>query len=163
MPDTRDYGTDMMTRDKLREPFDPKLISQLPRTNKRPALDYVGHAAVTDRLNSAAPGWTMGEPVFTTVMGTDGLPHVMAVICPMTIGDTTRWEVGAVDSPSSYGQEAKEAMSDWVRRAAMRFGVALDLWSKEDLSVGESTARGSAQAAQDAASPSSVGAGVTRK
>jgi len=128
----------------LRKPFPASEISKLPATAKRPALDYVSHAAVTNRLIDAAPGWTYTvEPVvvhggiedgkFVTNDFGGGLPHVVAVFGSMTIGGVTRQEVGAVDSFSSYGQELKEAISDFIRRGAMRFGVALDLWAKEDL------------------------------
>jgi hypothetical protein len=127
------YLDDPKMRTSLREPFPPEQISKLPATAKRPALDYVGHAAVTDRLNHACPDWSYSvDPI--TVEGNDGWPHVIGVFGSMTIGGVTRQEVGAVDSPSSYGQEMKEAISDFIRRGAMRFGVAIDLWSKEDLS-----------------------------
>ena len=133
------FADDAALRKALREPFPREQISVLPRTDKRPALDYVGHAAVTDRLNSVAPGWTYElDPVI--VEGNDGWPHVLAVRGSMTIEGTTRHEVGAVDSPSTYGQEMKEAISDFIRRGAMRFGVALDLWTKQDLTSGGSIA-----------------------
>lgn len=116
----------------LREPFERKLIAKLPATAKRPALDYVNHAVVTDRLNRYAPGWSYDvEPMI--VQGADNLPHVIAVFGAMTIWGVSRQEVGAVDQPSAYGQELKEAISDFIRRGAMRFGVAIDLWSKQDL------------------------------
>jgi len=126
------FHSDPDMRADLRKPFPPHLISKLPATSKRPALDYVGHAAVTDRLNHAAPDWTYHvDPV--EVVFTDGTKHVVAVMGTLTIGGVSRVEAGAVDSPSTYGQELKEAISDFIRRGAMRFGVALDLWAKEDL------------------------------
>lgn len=137
-----DYAGNPDMRVALREPFPPALVSKLPATQKRPALDYVGHAAVTDRLNAAAPGWTMSEPQVITMQGSDGNPHVLAVVASMTIGSVTRWEVGDNDRQSTYGDELKRALSDWVRRAAMRFGVALDLWAKEDLLTASPTAPG---------------------
>ena len=60
----------------LRQPFPPHQISKLPKPLKRDApkgkcnecggwhglpavhLDYVGHAALTDRLLDADPAWT---------------------------------------------------------------------------------------------------------
>jgi hypothetical protein len=137
---------DAAARAALRKPFPKEQIGKLPATQKRPALDYVGHAPVTQRLNEAAPDWTYSiERV--EVRGTiqrdgderrfvtdpDGLPHVIAVFGTMTIGGVSRQEVGEVDSFSTYGNELKNAISDFIRRGAMRFGVALDLWSKEDL------------------------------
>lgn len=141
----------------LRKPFDKAEVSRLPSSAKRPALDYVSHAAVTNRLNLSAPGWTYRiEPVVVRgsvvvedrhasfVPDESGLPHVIAVFGEMTIGGVSRQEVGEVDSFSTYGLELKNAISDFIRRAAMRFGVALDLWSKEELSSGESTATSTA-------------------
>jgi hypothetical protein len=46
----------------------------------------------------------------------------------MTVGGIDRVEYGDGENP-------KEAISNFIRRAAMRFGVALDLWTKEDLSA----------------------------
>ncbi len=154
-----DFATSADTRDGLRKAF---LSHQITKVNKGYGpIDTVNHAVITDRLNEVCPGWTMSKPEFLEVDGKDGQKHVMAVLCSMTIGSVTRWEIGEVEHPSTYGDEAKKAMSDWIKRAAMRFGVGIDLWQK---SVGESTARGSVQAAAPvAASPSSVGAGVTRK
>ena len=124
------FEHDPVMRAELRADFPPELVLTLPATAKRPALSYVSQAAVTDRLNQAAPGWTYDvEPV--VVDGKDGLPHVVAVLGTMTVGGVARSEVGAVDSPSSYGQELKEAISDFVRRGAMRFGVAIALWAPE--------------------------------
>ena len=72
----------------LRKPFPPNQISKLPKPLKRDApkgrcsecggyhglpavhLDYVGHAALTDRLLDADPAWTW-EPL---AMTPDGLP-----------------------------------------------------------------------------------------
>jgi len=152
------YADDAKMRQGLRAPFPPEQIGKLPATAKRPELDYCGHAAVTDRLNKEAPDWSYSiSPVVVrgtiTGEGRDrrfvpdetGLPHVMAVFGTMTVGGVTRQEVGDVESFTTYGDELKKAISDFIRRGAMRFGVALDLWSKEDLNysvaagIGEKT------------------------
>lgn len=140
-----DFSENTELREGLRRPFDPKLIQKLPATQKRPALDYVGHAAVTDRLNKEAPGWTYEIVRFVEIGGdasSDGLPHLMAVYGYMKIGSVVRYEVGEADGVAEYGRELKGAMSDFIRRAAMRFGVALDMWAKEDLNVALSAAPG---------------------
>lgn len=147
------FADDAAMRTALRAPFAPELVGLLPATSKRPALPYVGHAAVVDRLNEAAPDWTYSvEPVVVNgniviedrkarfVPDPEGLSHVVAVFGTITVGGISRQEVGDVDNFTTYGDELKKAISDFIRRGAMRFGVALDLWSKEDLSnVGEST------------------------
>src|SRR5437762_4288268 len=105
-------------RKALRDPFPPEQIGKLPASQKRPALDFVGHAAVTDRLNAVAPDatWTVDE------LFTQG--NVCWIRGTMTIGGVSRPEYGD-------GKDPKEAIGNFIRRGAMRFGVALDLWSRE--------------------------------
>lgn len=120
------FTDDDVMRQKLREPFPKELIGKLPRKTKDGGtlhLDFVGHAAVTDRLNQAAPGWTF------TVDETFHIGPETWVRGTMTIGGVSRPEFGD-------GKTPKEAISNFIRRAAMRFGVGLDLWSKEELQGG---------------------------
>jgi hypothetical protein len=118
--------TDAMTPEKataLRKPFPPASIGKLPKGGTM--LDYVGHAAVTDRLLTIDPHWSW-EPF---AIGPDGLPAMDAgrnLWIRLTICGVTRIGVGD-------GKSAKECIGDAIRNAAMRFGVALDLWAKEDL------------------------------
>lgn len=131
---------------KLRAPFRPEQIGLLPKpTNKDNAkgncevcgkyhglpavhLDYVGHAACTDRLLQVDPNWTWrpmavdpnGHPIFDTHGGLWIL---------LTVAGVTRPGYG----DQQGGKGSKEIIGDALRNAAMRFGVALDLWSKEDL------------------------------
>lgn len=95
-------------------------------------LDYVGHAALTARLLDVDPEWTW-EPMAT---GPDGLPvfdsfgglWIKLTICGMT-------RLGYGDAQGKSGANAvKEAIGDALRNAGMRFGAALDLWHKGDLS-----------------------------
>lgn len=118
-------------------PFTPEQTGRLPATKGRPALDYVGHAAVTKRLLEVDSAWTW-EPVGWT---DSGLPLVTVtdeeaqLWIRLTVCGVTRYGVGT--APDSGGDVPKKLISDALRNAAMRFGVALDLWSKEDLSSGE--------------------------
>jgi hypothetical protein len=117
-------------RKALREPFPKEQIGKLPRTQKRPELDFVGHAAVTDRLNTVAPDWsyTIDEAKRARYVDENGVEHDGAfwIRGTMTIGGVSRPEYGD-------GADPKEAIGNFIRRAAMRFGVAIDLWSREDL------------------------------
>ena len=139
----------------LREPFDAKHIGKLPRvwckacrdaqfkvcqqhskakcrdcgnniTTAHLHLDYVGHAEITDRLLHADPTWTW-EPV---AFGPDGLPlrdQMGGLWIRLTVAGVTRLGYGHADGKT--GPDAvKEAIGDALRNAAMRFGVALDLW-----------------------------------
>jgi hypothetical protein len=119
----------------LRAPFPPEAIGQLPKAGIK--LDYVGHAAVTDRLLAVDPLWSW-EPYAVNEHGT---PQIMygdkdAVLwIRLTVCDVTRPGVGI--APVGAFELEKQLISDALRNAAMRFGVALDLWSKEDLHAAE--------------------------
>ena len=107
----------------LRKPFPKESIGKLPKGNAM--LDYVGHAAVTDRLLTVDPDWSW-EPFALTEDGLPALDRGGNLWIRLTICGTTRIGVGD-------GKSAKECIGDAIRNAAMRFGVALDLWAKEDL------------------------------
>lgn len=127
----------------LREPFPAAAVGKLPKPKRKDAekgncpecggwhglpavhLDYVGHAATTDRLLAVDPEWTW-KPMALTPEGAplirDGGLWIWLTVCGVTrpgFGD---------------GNSTKEMIGDAIRNAAMRFGVALDLWAKEDLS-----------------------------
>lgn len=126
----------------LREPFPPEVIGKLPKPTKKDAqrgtckecggwhglpavhLDYVGHAAATDRLLQVDPEWTWEPMAYTP----EGAPLITkdGLWIRLTVAGVTRPGFG--DGPS-----VKEMIGDAIRNAAMRFGVALDLWAKEDL------------------------------
>jgi hypothetical protein len=96
-------------------------------------LDYVGHAALTDRLLDADPLWTW-EPLALR----EGLPAFDeggGLWIRLTVCGHTRIGYGHAAS-SSYkdiGSREKEVIGDAMRNAAMRFGAALELWHKGDL------------------------------
>lgn len=101
-------------------------------------LDYVGHAAATDRLLDADPHWTW-EPV---AFGPDGLPALDrngGLWIRLTVGGVTRLGYGDADGKTG-GNAVKEAIGDAIRNAGMRFGMALDLWHKGDLHLDDEAA-----------------------
>ena len=130
----------------LREPFPAATIGKLPKPYKSdsakgtcrecggyhglPAvhLDYVGHAAATDRLLQVDPDWNW-EPF---ALDAAGLPLMSGqnLWIRLTVAGVTRIGVGD-------GKSLKECIGDAIRNAAMRFGVALDLWAKEDLQAAD--------------------------
>jgi hypothetical protein len=118
--------TEKMTRenaDALRKPFAPKQIGKLPKGGTQ--LDYVGHANTTDRLLAVDPEWSW-EPF---ALDEDGLPKFTTgkgLWIKLTVCGVTRPGFGD-------GATVKECIGDAIRNAAMRFGVALDLWGKEEL------------------------------
>lgn len=152
MSDTKKTGLAL-----LREPFPENQISKLPKgtkaQNECPAnekvnckvcggwhhpriihLDYVGHAALTDRLLECDPEWNW-EPL---ALDAGGLPVIKdgGMWIKLTVCGVTR--LGFGDSQGKTGPNAiKEIIGDALRNAAMRFGAALDLWHKGDLHVEE--------------------------
>lgn len=90
-------------------------------------IDFVGHADVTDRLLQVDPFWSWRPFTTDELQGVppsfrDGL-WIMLTVCGVSrpgFGD------------AAGGKGAKEAIGDALRNAAMRFGVALDLWAKGD-------------------------------
>lgn len=98
-------------------------------------LDYVGHAALTDRLLDADLRWSW-EPV---AFGPDGNPafdRTGGLWIKLTVGGVTRLGYGSADGKTG-GDAVKEMIGDALRNAAMRFGAALELWHKGDLHVDE--------------------------
>lgn len=115
---------------KLRAEFPKEAIGKLPRGNT--TLQYVGHAATTDRLLQVDPEWTW-EPVAFDERGLPAFDDIAGLWIRMTVCGVTRYGYGSANGKK--GPDAiKECIGDAIRNAAMRFGVALDLWAKEDLS-----------------------------
>jgi hypothetical protein len=114
----------------LREPFPKSQVGLLPRTAKRPELEYVGHGAVTARLLDVDPHWTW-EPMG---YGPDGQPAVdrdergapIGLWIKLTVLGVTRPGYG--DCEPGQFSAMKVLVGDALRNAAMRFGLALDLW-----------------------------------
>lgn len=144
---------------KLRAPFLPHQISKLPKPTQAQTdavkadfrkgircevcgswhhpdvvhLDYVGHAALTDRLLDVDPNWSW-EPAALR----DGLPAfdgTGGLWIKLTVCGVTRLGYGhaAAKPKADPGSREKEVIGDALRNAAMRFGAALDLWHKGDL------------------------------
>lgn len=138
----------------LRAPFAAEAIGKLPRGGAE--LDFVGHAAVVDRLLAVDPGWSW-EPFSVDEKGCPTIVWAQDrkeawMWGKLTVCGVTRIECGTCSSTTF--DVPKQLISDFLRRAAMRFGVALDLWSRQELhgSTSEETAVLSAQ--------DSVGEGV---
>lgn len=142
--------------DLLRAPFEEHQIGKLPKGTKaqnqcpkeqkvncdicggwhHPQIkhfDYVGHAALTDRLLDVDKKWNwefnsvddFGMPI---VDNNNGF-WIKLTICGIT-------RLGYGDAQGKTGGNAvKEIIGDALRNAAMRFGVALDLWHKGDLHI----------------------------
>jgi len=109
---------------------DPKIVGKLPKAGMQ--LDFVGHADVTKMLIEIDPEWTW-EP---TAFDTNGLPayrveNGMAHMAGwLTVQGVRRLGIGSVmhNKPDLL----KELISDFIRNSAMRFGICLALWTKQE-------------------------------
>lgn len=141
----------------LRAPFPVHQISKLPKPTKKQTddvradfkqgirctlcgqwhhkdvvhLDYVGHAALTDRLLDCDATWNW-EPVSVSQAGTPATDSNGGMWIKLTVCGVTRLGYGHADGKQG-GDAVKELIGDALRNAAMRFGAALDLWHKGDL------------------------------
>jgi hypothetical protein len=104
-------------------------------------LDYVGHAALTDRLLDADPMWYW-EPLAYTEEGLPRLDKEGGLWGKLTVCGVTRLGYGNADAKSGAdaGARLKEVIGDFLRNSSMRFGAALDLWHKGDLHQGDEQA-----------------------
>jgi hypothetical protein len=144
----------------LRAPFPENQISKLPKETKAQAaqrkaeqdkgnwpakcqvcgglhhpravhLDYVGHAAATDRLLDVDPEWSW-EPLSLDQRGLPAVDQLGNLWIKLTVCGVTRLGYGTADGKTG-GDAMKEIIGDAIRNAGMRFGMALDLWHKGDL------------------------------
>jgi len=108
---------------------DPSIVGKIPKGGTQ--LDYVGHAEITRILIEVDPLWHW-EPVSweggaPACVKANGLVHMAGTLYIHGIG---RIGVGSV--PEGKADLFKELVSDFLRNAAMRFGIALSLWSKQE-------------------------------
>lgn len=120
----------------LREPFDHVQKLKKEYTDKRTGerksfeLDYISHAVVTDRLLQVDPAYE-----FVPLTNEHGVPIV--VLDGLNAGDEVGvWGkltiLGTNVIEFCSGKDLLDAYSRCLCRAAMRRGVALDLWIRDD-------------------------------
>lgn len=114
-------------QDALRAPFLKEQIQKLPTGGLQ--LDYVSHAWVTDRLLQVDPLWTW-KPLAFTDAGLPAFDSNGGLWIELTICGVTRYGYGEPQGRDKFDM-TKGAIGNAIRNAAMRFGVALDLWAKE--------------------------------
>lgn len=151
----------MKEKKTIRDPFLKNQIGKLPKPTKKQTeqvksdfktgircticggwhhpnvihLDYVGHAALTDRFLDVDENWNW-EPMSLNESGLPRLDPEGLFWIRLTILGVTRLGVG--DAGSKTGGDAmKERIGDALRNAGMRFGAALDLWHKGELHIDE--------------------------
>lgn len=119
---------------------DPQIVSQLDKNGV--SLSYVGHAEITRMLIEIDPEWTWepaawidGRPATHLQAGLikrrDGTVTEVPMVTlwgRLTLLGVTRTAVGSVEAHKP--DLDKELVSDFLRNAAMRFGLCLSLWAK---------------------------------
>lgn len=95
-------------------------------------LDFVGHAALTNRFLDADPTWSW-EPMAYDDAGLPALDRFGGMWIKLTIGGVTRPGYGDAQGKPAGTTAIKEIIGDALRNAGMRFGGALNLWHKGDL------------------------------
>jgi hypothetical protein len=106
---------------------DPSIIQQLPKGGTK--LDFVGHADITRILIEIDPywswepcGWVQGRPAIHVENGMATMWGWLTVHGKELLG------VGSVKADK--GDYEKELIGDFLRNASMRFGISLNLWTK---------------------------------
>jgi len=112
---------------ELRKHVNPLLIKQREGWRDRygnvQMVDYVEWHTVADILDEKAPNWTH------TVKDIRQVGDIMTVTVAISIGGVTREGVGTGLAQSEMG--IKKAEHDALKRAAVKFGIARDLYRKE--------------------------------
>lgn len=115
------------TLKELRKNVDPQLVKQREgwrdRNGHVQMVDYVEWHTVADILDETAPNWSHA------VKDIRQIGEIMTVIVAITIDGITREGIGTGAAQSEIG--IKKAEHDALKRAAVKFGIARDLYRKE--------------------------------
>lgn len=119
-----DFGT---TLRELRKHVDPNLVRQREgwrdRNGNVQMVDYVEWHTVADILDETAPNW--GH----SIKDMRQIGDIMTVTVAITIDGITREGIGTGNALNDMG--IKKAEHDALKRAAVKFGIARDLYKKE--------------------------------
>jgi len=112
---------------ELRKNVDPHLVKQREgwrdRNGNVQMVDYVEWHTVADILDDSAPNWSH------TVKDIRRIGDIMTVTVAITIDGVAREGIGTGLAQSEMG--IKKAEHDALKRAAVKFGIARDLYKKE--------------------------------
>ena len=112
---------------ELKKHVDPNLVKQREgwrdRNGNVQMVDYVEWHTVADILDEAAPNWAH------TVKDIRQIGELMTVTVAITIDGVTREGIGTGVAQSEMG--IKKAEHDALKRAAVKFGIARELYKKE--------------------------------
>jgi hypothetical protein len=113
--------------DELKQPLPDALVKQrvgwTDRHGREHEVDYVEWHVVADILDRVYPRWSHGVKNLTQIGG------LVAVTASITIDGVTREGVGTGEAIDEKG--IKKAEHDALKRAAVKFGVARELYRKD--------------------------------
>ncbi|HEX8116971.1 MAG TPA: Rad52/Rad22 family DNA repair protein [Pyrinomonadaceae bacterium] len=115
------------TLSALKAPVEPRLIKTREgwrdRNGNQHMVEYVEWHTVADILDRVAPTWSHA------VRGIVQIGEMVAVTCAITIDGVTREGVGTGNADNETG--IKKAEHDALKRAAIKFGIARELYQRE--------------------------------
>ena len=126
----------------LLSPFPQELVRKAPVGKFG---DYVPHAHYVERLRDSGVSYTWQcEPVYGTyngekrIVGAKGTITIEGMGSYDGFGDVDTFKLG--NAKFNDGTNLKDAESDAFKRACMRFGLGVELWSGSKQSEEEATA-----------------------
>ena len=126
---------------ELKRQVDPELVKKREgwrdRNGNVQMVDYVEWHTVADILDELAPDW--GHAVKDIRL----IGNLVTVIVAITIDGVTREGIGTGPADSEIG--IKKAEHDALKRAAVKFGIARELYKKDADTVGADTVSGEAE------------------
>lgn len=126
-PDTNNVLNFSSTLKELRKNVDPELVRHRETSRDRNGnvkmVDYVEWHTVADVLDRTAPNWAH------TVKDIRSIGDFAVVTVAITIDGVTREGIGTGSARSETG--IKKAEHDALKRAAVKFGIARDLYKRD--------------------------------
>jgi len=108
---------------------DPKIVGKLPKGGT--SLDYVGHADITRILIEIDPHWRLVPIAWENGRPAVNIVNDMATMWfEMTLLGQARLAIGTAKANSM--DLDKVLYGDALRNGAMRFGIGLSLWTKQE-------------------------------
>lgn len=108
---------------------DPKIVGKLPKGGTQ--LDFVGHADITRILIEIDPHWRLVPIAWDNGRPAMNVVNDMATMWfELTLLGTSRLAIGTAKA-NAFDLD-KQLYGDALRNGAMRFGISLNLWTKNE-------------------------------
>jgi len=111
---------------ELRRPYNMISVKWLPvgGYNKQQGfLPHLDSSLVIERLNDIDPCWTEQTTYLLNNEKDLGVTQLVPTQCLLTVHGVTRSGIGQLDNANLDGKYAKQAESDALKRAALKFGI----------------------------------------